>query len=537
MPAQTMARGPSSDISSSMLSASINDPWDRSPPPKREADDYIGPQARSPRRRRRHHAKHHGQGSCHSQGHDQVSLLSDETAAERASRSDPRDSRDVSPTNSSKLSNKAPPQPRHASSSDIAFDARSETSPLNVPVSKDDLPMPSPALTALRRLSQVKTTRRRPGLRRNQTTSDHLKTPASITVRKASAAFPISQLSNNTMQGIVSNDMEEQPDHEHLQLAPPNVELIAFYSEHRPQLTRLHSNSGGAAPAEQCDVSIKNPAPKSSSFYCGHRQSEIADIALTFADVHVAPGSSRRGSLALRDVAQRVSAVQFRSRNSVHETVWREDEMASISSVSCSTHGSSSPEQSAQFQTISPLQSDAEVSSGRFSRSSTQHSTGIPFIEPEHPLSSGPTQAQIFSFPWGNNSKAALDPKAKGDVEGSKKSSPGIRSNSSAHVSFSPPMQDCQSSTKWDREPVFGAGSPFDGREEATSPLENQRIRSKKSSSSKHSSKASGEGSFTGRRASALPCGSPRLWEAGMPGSHLGISSHKHKSVRQSSVR
>ena len=86
--------------------------------------------------------------------------------------------------------------------------------------------------------------------------------------------------------------------------------------------------------------------------------SSPAESTLTFTDVHTAPGSfavesrSRETSLSPSESFRRISVVHFRSRNSVHEVIWREDEATSGSSFASDSSSPPNQESRAKSPTL-----------------------------------------------------------------------------------------------------------------------------------------------------------------------------------------
>ena len=147
-----------------------------------------------------------------------------------------------------------------------------------------------------------------------------LPTPSSITLRKASNVY-VPDLPRSSMSASLFREDGRMrvPD-------APTSELLAFYS------TNVKRSEGTRSMSE-------SPSPTSHSPPKSRRHNVLAAPTVTFADIHVAPGTfavdpkSRKASLISGDQPpRRISVVQFRSRDSVHEVIWREDETPSDSS-------------------------------------------------------------------------------------------------------------------------------------------------------------------------------------------------------------
>lgn len=247
--------------------------------------------------------------------------------------------------------------------------------------------------------------------RRRTSLPKHIKTPASITVRKASVAYDsLSRSANRPPRTMKRRSTNFQSP---VQIHPPSVELVAFYSEHR-QDPAAHGGSL-LSDLEKIDTGNlrqnrgrANSRARRMDDQAENQYSGVADCAVTFADVHVAPGTfatdsiAKKASMTAEEVPQRVSTVQFRSRNSVHEVVWREDETVSGSSMSCSSNGSSSPNQTTQFCTIA----DASSASGNStigSRVITEGGFPIPFLREEEIQGHDEPRDSLSQFTWDLN--------------------------------------------------------------------------------------------------------------------------------------
>ena len=198
---------------------------------------------------------------------------------------------------------------------------------------------------------------RRPAFKDRKDVPGTLGTPATITLRKAShiyAPIPIT----TSMSASLSHEREDKRAAD-----APASELLAFYSsptlEKRPTLTDSSSPESPKAPrsrneeptiAFEMESQPVRRASRSVSQFSdisnARRCSLPAEAALTFVDVHVAPGSfavgpkSRKQSIVPTEFRRRISTVQILSRNSVHEVIWREDETTSDSSLTASSGAS-----------------------------------------------------------------------------------------------------------------------------------------------------------------------------------------------------
>lgn len=256
--------------------------------------------------------------------------------------------------------------------------------------------------TSSRNVQSVRTTSAR-----RDSLQEQSKIPTSISVRKASDAYDMLARTITRTQTKPQRRSATGIAREPTRLHPPSVELVAFYSEHSQEVVSQGnpSLSDVGTMASPMVGQKLNPRGRADSVKFTNQYGEIANCAITFADVHVAPGTfsvdslSRKASMATDDIPQRMSTVQFRSRNSVHEIIWREDETVSGSSISCSSNGSSSPNQTTQFMTIadaSSPNSDSPNAGSMLERSNTN----IPFIDAGVRQVLGEPQESLSQFTW-----------------------------------------------------------------------------------------------------------------------------------------
>ena len=199
--------------------------------------------------------------------------------------------------------------------------------------------------------------RRRPTLKDGKDVLQTLETPATITLRKASSVDVAGPLKTSMGASLSrEQDCERAVD-------APISELLAFYSssasEKVPTPSDISSPKSAETPTSPRQPSaitfeaeaqyyreISKSVSQCNDVSNARRCSTPAEATLTFADVHVVPGSFANGPKSSKqsslpaESSRRISVVQFRSRNSVHEVIWREDDTASGSSLTASSRGS-----------------------------------------------------------------------------------------------------------------------------------------------------------------------------------------------------
>ena len=397
-----------------------------------------------------------------------------------------------------------------------------------------------------------------------------LLTPSTITLRKASDVHVV-DLPRSSMSVSLSHEDESTraPD------APPS-ELLAFYStitngslENIPH--SLINPAKSVSPkniihdsSENNSCSISKAVPPKVHSLNVRRHSSLASSTITFANVHVAPGTfaveptSRRQSLiSVEQPPRRISVVQIRSRNSVHEVVWREDETASGSSLGSSSGTSTVPR--SQNQSLPSATSTAE--GGPSPTKQSQKFLDLPALDEARHIDA--PQGPLFQWSWNDvanpstESAPAINRKnTRPEILRIKSASnPNLhrirrpsdpyavmtprRSVSEAQdiLSF-PPLRDRSSTLEWCQAPLVDLNDPSAGR--IQSPAE----RSGDSSSAHHGlgivKGVKGAGKvretvedyetlhrrMTGRRASTHPYIHARVGLSGRVGSSLGSSSH-----------
>ncbi|KAL6718538.1 hypothetical protein ACLMJK_004630 [Lecanora helva] len=423
-----LGNGPNTDTPGflSPLSPSLNP--ETSPPPKPESDDYFN-------------NAHHGKRSQKKRERVSNDMLGEnrEPAATQES-SLPRSLSRVSPSSECEDCVAKTTQA-------YTISARSESS--------NEVVIDSPAMTALRRVSQpqIDTQPGLQGLRRmstalantmqflkSRTSSDvrdvsprrrrgshkkrssrkslggdlpikqmmgdqsSLATPSSITLRKASNARVLS-LPRSSMSASLVHEDERLRSQD-----APASELLAFYSANPTQQSQVElSHKRSAGVSDQSVLQVQEPiysaneesdykAPASSANpLVPRRNSGLAATILTFTDVHLAPGTFAvewkppdLSSAAADRSPRRISVVQFRSRNSVHEVVWREDETTSGSSLNSTSRTSQSPPQGAEQI---PSDSPEVARSGEQNMSTPFHSASVSSAVRE-------PQSNLFQWSW-----------------------------------------------------------------------------------------------------------------------------------------
>ena len=392
-----------------------------------------------------------------------------------------------------------------------------------------------------------------------------LEIPATITLRKASNMFMPSPVTSSLSASIINGDAYK-PD----PLAPTS-ELLAFYatpvvSRERPQrLSGPSPKTSNPSSSVQVETSW-NQAPFSRSelkksismaqFNGIDCYSSPAESTLTFTDVHTAPGSfavesrSRKQSLSFSESFRRMNFVHFRSRNSVHEVIWREDDATSGSSFASDSSSSPNQESRAKSPTLCPQSHSRSVLVEQGDDAGLRI-TSFPDkreINPEESLfqwswSGPPASAKNFEPTGTSTNEWSEDAVPKGGTNGA----PTNRRNSSSPLCSKPSASElCEarsvrqlrkrsSTSEWRRIPL----------EDSKGPVWSNIPRSQEQNNTYFAGAGAGiprmqtfgtvimatgservHGTFSGRRMSPHPHTLPRAGPRGSAGSSIGASSH-----------
>ena len=434
-----------------------------------------------------------------------------------------------------------------------------------------------------------------PALKDGKDVLQTLETPATITLRKASNVYPTSP-TKTSMSASLNREYGQKRAAD-----APASELLAFYSlqktDKRSKPTDISSPESGETPGSPKEQpmfalgmeheSVRRGSKSVSRFSDisnARRYSMPAEAALTFSDVHVAPGSFAVGPepskqpLAPADFSRRISTVHFLSRDSVHEVIWREDETTSDSSLTASSRASQHVRRSLR-STPSP---ESEGSPTR-----------EPTIEPKEAKLSLPKVSgslamfsripdRLFQWSWGASSASAestlqtADPQGDplghtstatarvADVEsdplgqvlvtstsnpnfGNLQLSSDERSSRSHTSSISklpsvqsfPPLRSRSSTAEWRKEPLVDLNDPLAGRvtqHQVQKTIHSVGLRTDVGSSvegGKERPSSCLHDTAGDKRWSLSPHSGTRLDLVGGEGSGIGASSHKRILARR----
>ena len=436
---------------------------------------------------------------------------------------------------------------------------------------------------------------RRPTIKDSRDDAQALETPATITLRKASNIGILSLITTS-----MSASLAHEPDHKRAADAPVS-ELLAFYSsptlEKRPTLTNLPTSESderlGSLKGQPTFAFEESPPSRTrsksvsqfSNIHNARRSSMPAEAAITFADVHVAPGSfsvvpkSRTEAIVPAEVSRRISTVQFRSRNSVHEVIWREDETTSDSSLTASSRASQHAGRSLQSSPSPQICSSPTQKSAI----DTKETKSLPTIVPKSVLAFSKLPENLVRWTWGTSS-ASMEgtPNAvvKGDssgqaaggtsgaadnrgdplgqvlVNGTSDQAPiNLQQSSDQQASRSqpqkplfsklstvqsfPPLQPRRSSAEWRKAPLVDLNDPLAGRFTQTQVHKTTNSAGLKKGGASGILKGKNSGTLQLRdtdgnsRRSSVPPGIARLGSAGSMGSGIGANSRKRVVSRR----
>ncbi|MCJ1305974.1 hypothetical protein MMC08_008791 [Hypocenomyce scalaris] len=402
-----------------------------------------------------------------------------------------------------------------------------------------------------------------------------LETPATITLRKASelcgATFAVSEYGLQTPDTSARLAIDQQAA-KAITDADPQDSTAGHPGVHAQSL--LECSPLPEAGASQADAGSHATAkPKSNreraraaDRFCAtsgsSRQSGVADPAITFADVHTAPGtfpitaSSQKSSLSPLAQLRRKSAVHIVSRSSIHEIIWNEDDSAS----GCSSDDADSPPIGLQSTDADSGAANDDASYVSPTNSNILSCCGAP--EKSRMLSqnngeSKETRAQeseqrLFEWSWSRRQSIdSIDSNANGDsaivsnditpIEPSQAQDPGSRKRSTLWrkkfiliptVESFPSLPDRRSTAEWQKSPLMDLNDSQTGRNvymEITPPTPNEAGMERRSSVVRPSFD---NPDTVSRRSSVKshPYAPARVAQQSKEGCAIGISSHKRRN-------
>ena len=391
-----------------------------------------------------------------------------------------------------------------------------------------------------------------------------LDTPATITLRKASDAYFVVIGQTNTIGGTPTTaripfppkpppDLEPSValmDFRSMRVVEPRKSLwysLPLLSDQNEKLDSLEDDTGQSQPAanEAIHESL-------SIFNSIQGPGTAAEPAITFTDVHLAPQSfasvpySRRPSSSAVQRLRRTSTVHIKSRSSVHEIIWREDENSSGSSLQGSVSPSPKDKSPGSLDNMTPTSPKA-----------TEVSRSTPPTPREHlqrPALESFLEGIPFEWSWNAQQTAAIssvhssnDPLAPASTSKSAPITPSKRlsiskESGNTRVESFPPLRDRKDTTEWRRAPLVDLNDPLAGRVTrvwipriTTEPFQGLKDMSEDGvgvgNSDRRQSMDGVDGGESGprfqRRSSAHPFAPARLGPRGRMGSSLGASSHR----------
>ena len=568
-------------VSPQLLSPRVSTPPDSSPPPKLEAEDYLGAHSRKKLKgkRGRKGRKHYEKRNASDETHSSQKLLSSGPPT-LASRSSYRTSHgsiqqeESSPSPSEGPLQKSATFPRLGSYGDAQqptvlrihtlMNATLEQTPTKThSLALESLKRYDPQEShngdgRLRRLSEsIATTlgKYRPkdlGTTPRHAVDDHPRRtsfgqtnpnratlmsegnipygankPASITLRKPSKAV-------TSPSSHAPGRMTDLP----LAMSPVDSkafsELVAFrstvlgseiagYEEDLPAQTGLSTRASTISFGNSDRATPKGLVDFGKS--PNGKRSPPASTVLTFTDTHVAPGTftvdtrSRRASVASGFQSRRLSVVQLFSRDSIHEVIWREGE---------STSDSSSPNQTSAFRggtESSPASASCNKDSlcdGDF------HVHQVPRSQSDLPKdpSSGQFDQQMLNWTWDNND-TLLKPTNEDHSTSSCKAHSGSN-NATASCDNSMSQHDSERHPSSD---IRSAAARYTQRQNFQSNSKGSSTQSQRSKNAKEDEISEESTSLANgppkRRLSSHPFATARTGESGGTGSSIGRSSHQ----------
>ncbi|KAL8810414.1 MAG: hypothetical protein Q9223_002442 [Gallowayella weberi] len=314
----------------------------------------------------------------------------------------------------------------------------------------------------LRRRSTAPSERERRRPRKNGTSAaiPGLEIPASITLRKATGLFQLGAGAASTSGPATADPLD---DREESTSSSPTCTLIGFDSTHSRDTDQakeeeevIITRRSSMVPPHVLELLASTSEQKGLGKPESRRQS-LAATAITVARVLPSPAilaSPIRNPLPTIELDPRISVVQIKSRQSLHQIIWREDDSPSSSSGTSSD--SSSPMRSGSTPLLESSEDAPVQGSADNSMTNTRENLVLPLANEPHQsedavvgaeehvasdvVKSRP-RAQMLQWSWGVAEDAPYDPMDSSDAAKSSHGLLGVPNGSkedSRHATSSP---------------------------------------------------------------------------------------------------
>ncbi|KAL8804637.1 MAG: hypothetical protein Q9182_002445 [Xanthomendoza sp. 2 TL-2023] len=329
----------------------------------------------------------------------------------------------------------------------------------------------------LRRRSTALSERERRRPRKNETSAGilGLEIPASITLRKATGLFQLGAGSLSRRGAATANSLD---DREESMSSSPTCTLVGFDSRHsrdtdqaKEEDEETTTRKASIVPPQVLALLASTSEQKGPGKPESRRQS-LAATALTVTRVLPSPAilaSPTGNPLPIIDLDRRISVVHVKSRQSLHQIIWHEDDTPSSSSET--TSDSLSPTRSAsapllQSSEDGPVQASAanSVANTRDNLNLTlarepHHSADAVVGAEEHVAKSRPG-AQMLQWSWGVVGEEPYDPMDSSDAAKSSYGSHGLPKESKEDLRYPTSSSLPQLFVPEDDEPLARHPSP-----------------------------------------------------------------------------
>ncbi|KAI4097381.1 MAG: hypothetical protein L6R37_006817 [Teloschistes peruensis] len=265
--------------------------------------------------------------------------------------------------------------------------------------------------------------------------------PATIILRKATGMFPATAAPKDITTGDPSDAKESRPG------VPPTCTLIGFGSRPLDGPERVLGEENEQKQRRMSTFSMKGHdllASTSNSSTTGgldSRQQSLAETAITVANMFPSAAilvSPAKSSPVTIESERRLSVVQIKSRKSVHQVIWREDDTSSSSATSLDPI---SPTDSLSAKDLQKVEDTPPQNSVTASDTGTKLNLALPNCEeqglPPDVLTQDDPQApipivlprrgdQMFGWSWGTNTQTS---DTHSNDEGTAKGFPSVGEN------------------------------------------------------------------------------------------------------------
>lgn len=230
--------------------------------------------------------------------------------------------------------------------------------------------------------------------RKNETSAAilGLEIPATITLRKATGLFQIGPDPASSSDDPALTDQLNRT-REGSVTSPTTCTLVDFDSQSLSNPDNDYQHNGLNGTANGSGLFVSNPSSKRSMSSDSRRQS-LAETAITVSNIFPSPAilaSPVSGPSSTNEAERRFSVVHIKSRKSLHQVIWREDDTSSSSETSSKSSSLTRP---ASIKLPDTSENSPERISPASSKPDPRHTSSPTLSKPGALTPDGPVTAE-----------------------------------------------------------------------------------------------------------------------------------------------